>query len=215
LPDAAGRGTTPRQSQLIDMTQKLFVLGPIERAARRRELLDSLPPPSRAWEMAARELARDFPAHAALEPALIERLSNWTHRVAAPAATVHRPAPTWGFQTTGGLQMPQVRPSKRRSNRHGISGVGIFLLISLAVRVLAGLGTRPSTAPRLGDIPNLPTPTRYSTPQILPPAPKANDDPSRIPELHKPVDSDLGEDLRKFLESEIPRPEPPSDPRRP
>src|SRR5947209_14546694 len=69
LPDAADRGATVRQGQIVGMVQTLFVLTPFDRTARRRELLDGLPPPAQDWEAADREVARDNPAHAALEPA--------------------------------------------------------------------------------------------------------------------------------------------------
>jgi hypothetical protein len=142
LPESASRAATPRQRQLVSTIQALFVLGPIERAQRRREQLDGLPPPARAWEAAAREIARDFPAHAALEPALVERLSNWTKRTTADPRALSRPAATWGFQAQGGLQVPQARPvvERRPAERRMPVWLIIFLVISL-LRLVTGLSS--------------------------------------------------------------------------
>jgi hypothetical protein len=205
LPDAAERAATPRQRQLIDMTQTLFVLEPIERAARRRELLDGLPPPTRAWQTAAHEIARDFPAHASLEPALIERLSNWTQRMAAPAAAANRQPATWGFQTQGGLQMPQVRASKRRPSGFGVSGVGLFIFISVLLRLILGLGTGPSNPVRIA-------PT-YTPAPIVYPAKSVKSDPGlEKPTIHSPVDDRLEDAIRRAREWQRQHPAPAGEP---
>jgi hypothetical protein len=140
LRDATGVPGPPRQREVVDMIQSLFVLGPIERAMRRREMLDGLPPPVAGWEKAARRLQNDLPAHAALEPALVERLSTWTRHIAVAAKEVGRVAPTWGFQTQGGLQMPPVpqvqRPARTVSNGQRVP---VWLLAALVIGGLRAL----------------------------------------------------------------------------
>jgi hypothetical protein len=186
LASAVERAATPRQRQLVGMAETLFVLGPIERAARRRELLDGLPPPTGAWEAAAREIARDFPAHAALEPALVERLSTWRDRPKAAARAVGRPAPTWGFQAQGGLNVPRVRRPVKASGGQRVPVWPWILLVSIVLRGLASFGTSERPQPTW----QLPV---YSSPRVTqpyaPPAPVI------------PVDQEL---IRRSLEALTP-----------
>jgi hypothetical protein len=164
LPDATGGGGPPRPREIVGMIQTLFVLGPFDRAGRRRELLDGLPPPAAGWEQAARHVQHHHPAHAALEPALIDRLTTWTRRPKADARGVSRPAATWGFRTQGGLQVPQVpqvRPAAPRRRSPGWSaGIWIFVVLT-AVRAFS-VGLRETPPPQ--------KPT-YTIPQSMPPAP--------------------------------------------
>jgi hypothetical protein len=137
LADSADGAATVRQRQIVGMAQALFVLGPVARAARRRELLDGLPPPVQAWEAAAREVVRDYPAHAALEPALIERLSHWSGRLRPTARSVSQPAPTWGIQAQGGLHIPQaprvVAPRRK-------SGFPVWIAIPFVLSLMRAAG---------------------------------------------------------------------------
>jgi hypothetical protein len=151
LRDATGIPGPPRQRQLIGMIQTLFVLGPIERAARRRELLG------------------DLPGYSTLEPALLERLGAWTRRLAVPAAEIARPAATWGFQAQGGFHIPQaprlaVRPPRRSPRWTVFWLIGIVLL---AVRGYTG-GFQGSDSPNPGVRSPL---SRPDAPLGLPPAP--------------------------------------------
>jgi hypothetical protein len=141
LRDATAVPGPPRQREVIGMIQSLFVLGPIDRAARRRELLDGLPPPAAAWEQAAREVERDLPAYSTLEPALLERLGAWSRRLAAPAAGVDRPAPTWGFHAQVGMQTPQPMPVVKRPPARRSRAWTAFLWIGFmfAVGALTGV----------------------------------------------------------------------------
>jgi hypothetical protein len=202
LPNAADGAATPRQRQLIGMVQGLFVLGPIERAARRRELIDGLPPPTRAWETAALEIARDFPAHAALEPALVERLSTWSRRPKPDARAVGRPAATWGFQTQGGLNVPQVRRPVRAAGGRRATVWPWILLVSILVGRLGSLAT--------SDSPSTSRPAPYSAPphtqpyQVPAPVflPKDAETIGRSRNEKAPANSTLEEALRKALERE-------------
>lgn len=54
-----------------------FVLRPAERAKQRRDFLSTLSKPMKFWQAAARELSRDYPDLAALDPVLVEILSTW------------------------------------------------------------------------------------------------------------------------------------------
>jgi hypothetical protein len=164
LPDAGEAAGPPRLREVIRMAQALFLLDPLDRAARRREVLDNLPPPAAGWEQAARQLEQQYPALAALEPALVERLSTWSRRIKVAAAAGHRPAPTWGFQTQGGLTVPQVRrPVRSVSAGQRVPGWTVFLMVLVALRVLGACLTGPSSSPPTY------TPPRYSAPVYPPP----------------------------------------------
>jgi hypothetical protein len=138
LPDATAGGGPPRPKEIVGMIQSLFVLGPFDRASRRRELLDALPPPAAGWEQAARNVQHHYPSHAALEPALIERLMTWTRRPKPDPRAVSRPAPTWGFQVQGGLQVPQVRPVTSRQSSAGWTVGLLIAVVVTALRVAVG-----------------------------------------------------------------------------
>jgi len=64
-------------AELAREVQELFVLGPAERAARRRELLDDRLQRFAEAEAAARRLRKQRPNVAALEPVYVKRLANY------------------------------------------------------------------------------------------------------------------------------------------
>src|SRR5581483_7652194 len=146
LPDATRGAGPPRQREIVGMIQALFVLSPADRAARRREWLDRLPPPAAAWERAAQRLPLDLPAHAALEPALVERLSAWTRRVAAAAAAAGRPAATWEAQVRQAVSIPRVRRAPASSGRRVPVWWSIFAVMFF-LRVITTIGSNSSNPP--------------------------------------------------------------------
>ncbi len=195
----------------------MFLLDPLDRASRRRELLDNLPPPANGWEQAARQLEQQYPSLAALEPALVERLGTWSRRIKLAAAAGARPAPTWGFQTQGGLQMPQVRrPVRAASARQRVPLWPLLLVVLIAGRLVTG----PLDSGRSYSPPQNYTTPRYSAPSYSPPrsavpstrygdplrrdgtAPARPDGPSR-----QPTDADIREAIR-LLRQVNPTPSP-------
>jgi hypothetical protein len=162
VPSAAGDSGPPRPREIVGMIQTLFVLRPIQRAARRRELLDNLPPPASAWEQAARHVQHHYPTHAALEPALLERLSTWARRLRPAARGVARPAATWGFQQQVGLRIPQSppvfdRPPPKRKHPTWL----VIFLILLVLRAVGSFSSSSRESPR--DPPVLSPPPKIST----------------------------------------------------
>jgi hypothetical protein len=73
-------GLDPKSDQLAQQVLQLFPCRPAERAARRHRFLQGLKEQAATWEAAARRLARTRPALAALEPVLIEYLTDWGRR---------------------------------------------------------------------------------------------------------------------------------------
>jgi hypothetical protein len=109
------------------------------------------------WEQAADHVKHNHPAHAALEPALIERLATWSRRRKAAARGYSRPAATWGFQTQGGLQLPQVRRVTRPARRTSWP-LGWLLLVAIMGLLRSTSGWITSQAPD----------KRFSPPLIFP-----------------------------------------------
>jgi hypothetical protein len=150
LPNAVADSGPPRPREIAVMAQTLFVLDPMRRAARRREILDNLPPPASGWELAARHVQHNYPRHAALDPALITRLSAGARRVRPAARGISRPAATWGFQAQGGLHLPQSPPvfDRPKPKRKGSAWLTI-LLILLVVRAVGSLvSSAPDRPPK-------------------------------------------------------------------
>lgn len=150
LRDQASGAGPPRLREVAGMIQSLFVLAPIERASRRRELLDNLPPPASAWEETARQIQRQQPALAALEPGLVDRMSHWRRSRKTAAAAISRTAASWSFQTQGGLQIPQVcKPVVRPTARISPSWI-VFLAIGLILGLLRAVSGPTRVEPRYG-----------------------------------------------------------------
>jgi hypothetical protein len=202
LRDATGVPGPQRQREVVGMIQTLFVMRPIDRAARRRELLDSLPPPAAAWEQAARHVERDLPAHAALEPAVLERLSTWSRRVMTPAAAaVGRPAPTWGFQTQGGLVVPQVRRPARPAGGRRVPVWTLLWAFILFARLVSWMASpSPSHSTSLPVTPAFTRPTVTSPAPAPPASPWGRPTVPNGPEEH----SDLDRYMREIQDKSAP-----------
>jgi hypothetical protein len=130
-------GDRSRSEELAGMVQALFVLKPAARAARRREQIATLRAPASAWADAARQLLEYQPARAALEPALIERLTTPPRPARRRAAAAAKP--TWGFRVHGGLQVPcapQPRQSARWWSEWANPNRWVFALFLLASALL-------------------------------------------------------------------------------
>lgn len=188
LRDQASGAGPPRLREVAGMIQSLFVLAPIERASRRRELLDNLPPPASAWEETARQIQRHQPALAALEPGLVDRMSHWRRSRKSAAAATSRAAASWSFQTQGGLQMPQVcSPVVRPTARISPSWI-VFLAIGLILGLIRTVSGPTRVEPRYGTT----VPPRQSAP-ALPLTP--TNWPTNNSEYM--IDPDLGERMRQ------------------
>jgi hypothetical protein len=206
LASAVGDSGPPRPREIAVMAQTLFVLDPIRRAARRREMLDNLPPPASGWELAARNVQHNYPGHAALDPALITRLSTGSRRVRPAARGISRPAATWGFQAQGGLHLPQSppifdRPPPKRRSPTWLA----ILLVLLAIRAVGGL-----TSSWRETVPSYPTDYRLR-PKVAPWTPPPSFEPEK--DAFEATRRLFGDDTaRKLLEIGT---KPPADPKAP
>jgi hypothetical protein len=70
----------PLLAELAAAVRELFVLGPVERAGQRQELLRRIPEQPRPWHDAARALRRGQPEVAALLPELLDEVEKWQER---------------------------------------------------------------------------------------------------------------------------------------
>jgi hypothetical protein len=140
LEEISPNGDPSRTEELARIVQSLFVLKPAELATRRREQLAALRAPASAWADAARQMLEFQPAVAALEPALIERLTTPCKSNTEWATVVSQPS--WGFRVQGGLQVPREsrQPTRQPPSKSG-SSARVLLLIGLVlslVRLVAG-----------------------------------------------------------------------------
>jgi hypothetical protein len=176
-----------RTEELAGIVRSLFVLKPAEQATRRREQIAALRAPASAWANAARQILEFQPALAALEPALIERLTTPCRSGTGWATAVSQPS--WGFRVQGGLQIPRESrqparqpPAKTRSLGRVLVLIGLVLSL---VRLVAGSATTAPPVNRYAQPSEISTaePSLWPKAQPWPPRPEPLVDPALIERL--------------------------------
>jgi hypothetical protein len=182
-PDDIGN---PRTAQLASHVAGLFVLAPAARAAQRQAVVRSMQADIAGWEEIARQLQAVAPAVAALEPTLLSSILGWRTqqqrltRARAGREPSSRPSPR---ALARSAKAPPPAPASKSSGSRAV-GWGAIVLVGLAIRVCAGIGSHTSSPP---EVPQF-HPEQFQAPQQI--DPRVFDDLNRLQQLNRDIEND-------------------------
>jgi hypothetical protein len=177
----------PRTAQLASHVAGLFVLAPVARAAQRQAVLRSLQADIAGWEEMTRQLQAVAPALAALEPTLLSSILGWRvqqqrlSRARAGREPPSRPAPRTAARAKAAAP---PAPAAKGSGGGRAVGWGAVVLVGLAIRVCAGIGSHTSPAPNVPEF----HPELFQAPQQI--DPRVFDDLDRLQRLNQQFEDD-------------------------
>jgi hypothetical protein len=179
----------PRAAQLASHVAGLFVLAPAARATQRQAVLRSMLSDIAGWEEIAQQVQAVAPAVAALEPTLLSSIlgrrtqQQRLTRARAGREPPTRPSPRALARTA---KAPPPAPTSKSSGSRAV-GWGAIVLVGLAIRVCAGIGSHTSSPP---EVPQF-HPEQFQAPQQI--DPRVFDDLDRIQRLNR----DMEDRMRK------------------